>query len=316
MWSGKTYEELTVPQPLAIWSSARDAWETPGTEGLFCEHLDVFSETFPTSGTMRNGEVYALPTWEPRIPGSGYSSSPNDEMTLLLTPVASEGTKPSNVMGVARRKATGEVFLTNQIVTLMGLDPTETHATLLPTPTVSDTNGPGKHGDGGLDLRTAVSLLPTPRASDGFKGGPNQRGSSGDMMLPSAVFQLLPTPTVGNAAGTNERRGGVRGDELLLPGAAKAMRTGWGRYEAAIRRWERIFGRPAPAPTEPNAKGNHRLSPKLTEWMMGAPEGWITDIPISRNEQLKACGNGVVRQQAVAALNDMLAAFQTLRAAA
>src|SRR5690606_8792005 len=30
------------------------------------------------------------------------------------------------------------------------------------------------------------------RATDGTKGGPNQRGSSGDLMLPSAVM-LLPT---------------------------------------------------------------------------------------------------------------------------
>ncbi|MDQ0102331.1 rRNA processing protein Krr1/Pno1 [Paenarthrobacter nicotinovorans] len=45
--------------------------------------------------------------------------------------------------------------------------------------------------------------------------------------------------------------------------------------------------------------------------MMGIPEGWVTDpaIGISRNEQLKACGNGVVPQQAMAALRDMLAAF-------
>lgn len=37
------------------------------------------------------------------------------------------------------------------------------------------------------------SLLPTARATDGSKGGPNQRGSKGDMTLPSAV-QLMPTP--------------------------------------------------------------------------------------------------------------------------
>jgi hypothetical protein len=30
---------------------------------------------------------------------------------------------------------------------------------------------------------------PTPRATDGTKGGPNQRGSKGDLMLPSAVAQ-------------------------------------------------------------------------------------------------------------------------------
>jgi len=33
-------------------------------------------------------------------------------------------------------------------------------------------------------------LLPTPRATDGTKGGPNQHGSSGDLMLPSAVLDL------------------------------------------------------------------------------------------------------------------------------
>ena len=38
------------------------------------------------------------------------------------------------------------------------------------------------------------SSLPTPRATDGTKGGPNQRGSSGDQMLPSAVMGFLPTP--------------------------------------------------------------------------------------------------------------------------
>lgn len=44
------------------------------------------------------------------------------------------------------------------------------------------------------------SLLPTPRATDGSNGGPNQRGSSGDLMLPSAV-QLLGTPTARDGKG-------------------------------------------------------------------------------------------------------------------
>ncbi|WNM64571.1 DNA methyltransferase [Arthrobacter phage MidnightRain] len=87
----------------------------------------------------------------------------------------------------------------------------------------------------------------------------------------------------------------------------------WGEYEPAIRRWERAIGRHAPRPTEPTGRGGgERLSPRFTEWMMGLPDGWVTDpaIGISRNEQLKACGNGVVPQQAIAALRDMLAAFQ------
>jgi DNA (cytosine-5)-methyltransferase 1 len=37
--------------------------------------------------------------------------------------------------------------------------------------------------------------------------------------------------------------------------------------------------------------------------MMGLPAGWVTDVPgLSRNAQLKALGNGVVPQQALAAL--------------
>ncbi|WP_420169799.1 hypothetical protein [Streptomyces violaceoruber] len=50
-----------------------------------------------------------------------------------------------------------------------------------------------------MDLRTTVTLLPTPRASDGEKGGPNQRGSKGDLALPAVAHRigseaLLPTP--------------------------------------------------------------------------------------------------------------------------
>lgn len=46
-----------------------------------------------------------------------------------------------------------------------------------------------------------------------------------------------------------------------------------------------------------------RLSPRFVEWLMGLPPGWVTDVPgLSRSAQLKALGNGVVPQQAVAAI--------------
>ncbi|MGQ3555011.1 DNA cytosine methyltransferase, partial [Streptomyces rochei] len=70
-------------------------------------------------------------------------------------------------------------------------------------------------------------------------------------------------------------------------------------FGPAIRRWERITGRAAPCPTEPGMRGNRRLSPLFTEWMMGLPEGWVTAVPgIPRKEQLKILGNGVVPRQA------------------
>ena len=82
--------------------------------------------------------------------------------------------------------------------------------------------------------------------------------------------------------------------------------TNWGQFESAIRRWEAIT-RPAPAPTEPTGKdGAQRLAPKFTEWMMGLPDGWVTGHGLSRNDELKMCGNGVVPQQAAMALKYLL----------
>lgn len=308
-----------MPQPTAIWNTARDVWETPNTESLFCGHLAVFSETLPTSGMTRSGVAFALPTWEHRTEGSGYSSSP-DDVTLLLTPVASEGTKPSNTMGVARRKTTGEVFLTNQIVSLCGLDPSEAQVMdLLPTPAASVMNdgedvahwderrerikAKGINGNGmGEPLTIAAQrLLPTPSANIGMNGGsqhPDKRRAGNHQ--PS--IQDVAEHTLVSSCYDCDCQYGCRGIE--------AEATNWGPYEPAIRRWELALARPAPAPTEPNKNGNPRLSPKFTEWMMGVPEGWITGIPISRNEQLKACGNGVVPQQAAAALRDMFTVFE------
>lgn len=111
-------------------------------------------------------------------------------------------------------------------------------------------------------------------------------------------------------------RGEGRAEHARLEGRPDALvggaSTDWGIYAPAIGRWESVMGRRAPSPTEPTGRdGNQRLSPRFTEWMMGLPDGWVTDpaIGISRNDQLKACGNGVVPQQAAAALSDMLAAF-------
>lgn len=55
------------------------------------------------------------------------------------------------------------------------------------------------------------------------------------------------------------------------------------------------------------AKGGPQISPRFTEWIMGLPEGWVTDVPdLTPNDQLHVLGNGVVPQQAVAALRYLL----------
>lgn len=93
-------------------------------------------------------------------------------------------------------------------------------------------------------------------------------------------------------------------------GTAAAWRRpgAFGRYEAAVRRHEHVFGRAVPSPVEPGRNGDPRLSPRFVEWMQGLPEGWVTGVPgLSRNAQLKALGNGVVPQQAELALRFLLA---------
>ena len=49
-----------------------------------------------------------------------------------------------------------------------------------------------------------------------------------------------------------------------------------------------------------------RLNPVFVEYMMGLPEGWVTDLDISRSQQLKMLGNGVVPQQAEYAIQQIL----------
>lgn len=78
--------------------------------------------------------------------------------------------------------------------------------------------------------------------------------------------------------------------------------TDWGRFAPAIGRWERHMGRTAPAPL---VVGTRQLNARLVEWMMGLPDGWVTDI-IPNRRALKVLGNGVVPQQAALALGALL----------
>lgn len=183
---------------------------------------------------------------------------------------------------------------------------------------------------GGSD-RAPVSLLPTPSAG-AFNDGEDldqwearrQRvretaanGNGFGTPLGVAV-RLLPTPTTEPQTGNGHARN--LGAEVRR----------WGIYADAIARQECTFGRPAPDPTEPvfvryphkrrrtptTDKPTGRLSARFAEWMMGVPDGWITDTPgITRSEALKACGNGVVRQQAAAAIRWALPILTGERAA-
>ena len=54
--------------------------------------------------------------------------------------------------------------------------------------------------------------------------------------------------------------------------------------------------------TAPNTLVDGKLNAKFVEYMMGLPNGWVTDCGLSNAQTLKMLGNGVVPQQAYLAL--------------
>jgi hypothetical protein len=172
-----------------------------------------------------------------------------------MTPVASEGTKPSNSMGTARRRRTGQVFLTNQIVDLAGHDPVEA---LLPTPRTSDTNGAGSHGTGGPDLRTTVTLLPTPAVND--------MGAGKTVQDWDAWTQR---------SGGHLTRSGARSNELLLPGVAKAIAAGsiGDSTPPPSTDGPQPWDVPLPLPLSPEPKDSHDSAPDSSSGCKDCPTG-------------------------------------------
>lgn len=77
-------------------------------------------------------------------------------------------------------------------------------------------------------------------------------------------------------------------------------RAAWGVYEPAVRRWERTLARPAPA-----SWVDGQLSARFVEWVLGLPDGWVTDV-LGRRSSLRVLGNVCMPQQAIAALTGLL----------
>lgn len=91
--------------------------------------------------------------------------------------------------------------------------------------------------------------------------------------------------------------------DLVVPDRGHLRR--WGRYAHAIRRWEHLTGREAPAPALLSETSGPRPAPVFVEWLMGLDPGWVTDPThdLTQNQQITALGNGVLPAQAIAALN-------------
>lgn len=258
----------------------RDLWETLQTP-IF-GHSDVYSETLPKSGMTRNGQLYGRLTWEHHTTGRAYSSQHGP---ALPTPKATDA-KTGDYPAEHKREPPAPTAVTIHFPTPNTMDslPAREGEARERQLHRGDMNSARRQNMGNLreDIIEAVEHLPTPNARDGDGGG---------------------------AQHPDKRKAG--GHQVCLTDAATIMGAtdnAYGKYTPAVRRWEKRT-RPAPAPTQPNTKGNPQLAAPFSEWLMGLPEGWVTDpdIGLTRAQQLKAIGNGVCPQQAAEALTRLLA---------
>ena len=177
-------------ESLAKYDPVSRSWKT--RQLSFIEDSGECLATFPQWGTTRDGELFLLPTPAPRTCGkeSGFWPTPgaaNANSDIGLT-CSGDGRKTPNKLGWAVAERMWPTPLSSD-ATKGGPNqrdsrgrPSLTMAAMTwPTPTKSDgMGGPGNSGrNGGLNLRTVVMTLPTPKSR--YWKGQSQRGIRGPM---------------------------------------------------------------------------------------------------------------------------------------
>jgi hypothetical protein len=172
---------------------------------------------------------------------------------------------------------------------------------LLPTATTSNGTGVGEHGEGGVNLQTKISLLPTPLAGDAEGGRTTKgKGRQAEAGLRQVVQNLLPTPRANDA----EKRGQIANDprnglpatimHLIPTPRAEGFDAGKHKGKAdsvhslikmlptpTARDWKSEKASPEtmaknarPLSETLGANTGYKLQPEFVEWMMGFPENW------------------------------------------
>lgn len=283
-------DDVAVPATDPVAARRGDVW-LPTQQVLFG---DADAVKWPASGVVRAGLMWPLPV--ETCGDNGVVLLPTPRVSATRTgrsAIVGSASSPSleHTLELARGEVPRE---------LRSLDEAPESWQLLPTPTASlgrSTGFPSRQtsqermGAGKRFLDAALALLPTPVASDGT-GGPDYAMTAQGSPDLRTVVTMFPTPTARDA-----RRGAGRpfteGRPLSEVVALLPSQLGqFGKYELAVRRHESAFNLPVPAPVEPNRRGNPRLTAAFPEWMMGLPAGYITDV-VDRADALRIAGNGV-----------------------
>jgi hypothetical protein len=315
MRNGLAYEQPT-PERLTTDSEflSQPILATPTTQdssGICRDHGGDLLHDVTCGCPRAERRAPSLPTPRANEPGStspGYGDSLNDFANRLVNGYAKKDLMPTQTVSDTFTGSLGSTQQKDGSLHSVSLAQVFHREDLFPTPIVSDYKN-GKSSAGfGLNLpETAKTLMPTPAVSDnrGAAKGEVEKGNPKNRL--KVEVELLPTTRTSMANGPTQKEINEGNPKTRIETEVMLGETNWGRFEPAIKRWEQVIDRPAPAPTKPDGKdGNHRLSSKFTEWMMGLPDGWITGHGLSRNDELKLAGNGVVPQQAELALKLLL----------
>jgi DNA (cytosine-5)-methyltransferase 1 len=120
------------------------------------------------------------------------------------------------------------------------------------------------------------------------------RNQGQSQFIASELVEEIVTDANGDACTESRRTSGELRTESsrLLSRQDKRFARGFSRSSL-----EEIYTAAVPSPVDQG-----RLNVKFVEYMMGLPDGWVTDLDMRRAQMLKILGNGVVPQQAYKAL--------------
>ena len=271
-----------MPRPIATWNTARGAWEKPqGGDPLFrlCEHSELFSEIWPTSGSMRSGSCYPPPPSGHPTSASGASSSRGQltvhpELTggrLQQTPTSQLGVNGGSQHPDKRKSGGHGPTLADEV------------ENLLPAPMASDTGTPGRRAS--EDFRPPLSevllpLLPTPTVADSRgtrnatagRSDPNSAHHDGTTLCDA--IRLLPTPRTSDTNGIGPH--GTGGPDLRTV-VSEMSRPSPGALGATPRATDGTKG----GPNQRGSSGDlmlpsavaHLPTPRARDWKRGGKDG-------------------------------------------
>lgn len=175
---------------------------------------------------------------------------------LLPTPKASDGV--FSTPSCSDRPRWKSTFLATRVMLLA--QGWENHMDgLLPTPKASDATAElsrsgGRPPERSTALGMQIGLLPASKTAD-----VNTMVNDPRHYVPDSMF--IPTPRASDVKGFNQRRNQENLTGAMLLGVESDTGVKWGRFEPAIRRWERVLNRPAPCPLQVTGSLRERLAP-------------------------------------------------------